>query len=206
MRVLLAIALALGIPAQHHTSAGTKAARASLLVLKDLGKGWTAAAATRQQGVPLTCSGHSPSAKGIVETGAASSPAFSATQTGPFVQQNTSVYSSTAQANTWWKRTVTPSFVTCAAGTFAALRAKGVKVALVSSGKLSISTALQHTAGYRVVATANGRKLYFDLIVLATGRTITAVTISSFLQPVPARYEQALATLVTRKLEGPGAA
>ena len=122
------------------------------------------------------------------------------------VQQNTSVYASTSQANTWWKRTVTPSFVTCAAGTFAALRAKGVKVALVSSGKLSISTALQHTAGYRVVATANGRKLYFDLIVLATGRTITAVTISSFLQPVPARYEQPLATLVVRKLEGSGAA
>ena len=55
----------------------------------------------------------------------------------------------------------------------------------------------------RVVATANGKKLYFDLIVLGTGRTITAVTISSFLQPVPARYEQALARLVVTKLGGP---
>jgi len=206
MRVLLAIALAVGTPAVHHTSAGTKAAQASLLVLKDLGKGWTAAAAMTQQGVPLTCSGHSPSAKGIVETGAASSPAFSATQAGPFVQQNTSVYASTAQANAWWKRTVTPSFVTCAAGTFAALRGKGVKVALVSQGKLSISTALSHTAGFRIVATANGKKLYFDLVVLGSGRTITAVTISSFLQPVPARYEHALASVVVRKLVGKAAA
>jgi hypothetical protein len=205
VRVLLAIALAAGTPAVHHTSAGNKAAQASLLVLKDLGKGWTAAA-TRQQGAALTCTGHAPSAKGIVETGAASSPAFSATQSGPFVQQNTSVYASTAQASTWWKRTVTPSFVTCAEGTFEALRAKGVKVALVSRGKLSISTALQHTAGYRVVAKANGRKLYFDLIVLGSGRTLTAVTVSSFLQPVPARYEQALATLVARKLGGGGTA
>jgi hypothetical protein len=205
MRVLLAIVLAVGTPAVHHTSAGTKAAQESLLVLKDLGKGWTAAPAAAQQGVALTCRGHSPSAKGIVETGAASSPAFSATQAGPFVQQNTSVYASTAQANTWWKRTVTASFVTCAADTFAALRAKGVKVALVSQGKLSISTALSHSTGYRVVATANGRKLYFDLIVLGTGRTITAVTISSFLQPVPARYEQALARLIVTNLGGPAA-
>ena len=206
MRVLLAIVLAAGTPAVHHTSAGTKAAQVSLLVIKDLGKGWTPAPPPRQQGVALTCTGHSPSAKGIVETGAASSPAFSATQSGPFVQQNTSVYASTAQANTWWRRTVTPSFVTCAEGTFAALRSRGVKVALVSRGKLAISTPLAHTAGYRVVATANGRKLYFDVIILGTGRTITAVTISSFLQPVPARYEQALATLVVSKLKGTGAA
>jgi hypothetical protein len=206
MRLLLAIALAAGTPVVHHTSAGTNAAQASLLALKDLGKGWTATPPTAQQGVPLTCSGHSPSARGMVETGAASSPAFSAAQTGPFVQQNTSVYASTVQANTWWKRTVTPSLVTCAAGTFAALRAKGVKVALVSQGKLSISTALPHSTGYRVVATANGKKLYFDLIVLGTGRTITAVTISSFLQPVPAKYEQALATLIARKVSGTGTA
>jgi hypothetical protein len=205
MRVLLAIALVAGTPALHHTSAGTRAAQASLLVLKDLGKGWTAAPQAAQQGVPLTCRGHSPTAKGIVETGAASSPAFSASQAGPFVQQNTSVYGSTAQADAWWKRTVTPSFVACAAGTFDALRAKGVKVALVSQGKLSISTALPHTAGYRVVATANGKKLYFDLLVLATGRTITAVTISSFLQPVPAKYEQALARVVVGKVGGPAA-
>jgi hypothetical protein len=205
MRVLLAIALAAGTPALHHTGTGTKAAQASLLALKDFGKGWTAAPPAAQQGVPLTCRGHSPTAKGIVETGAASSPAFSASQAGPFVQQNTSVYASTAQADTWWKRTVTPSFVTCAAGTFDALRAKGVKVALVARGKLSISTALPHTAGYRVVATANGKKLYFDLIVLATGRTITAVTISSFLQPVPAKYEQALARVVVGNVGGPAA-
>ena len=206
LRVLLAIVLAAGTPAVHHTSADTKAAGASLLVLKDLGKGWTAVPAVKQEGAALTCAGHSPSAKGIVETGAASSPAFSATQAGPFVQQNTSVYRSAAEANTWWRRTVTPSFVTCAEGTFAALRARGVKVSLVSRGTLSIATALPHTAGYRVVATANGRKLYFDLILLGSGRTITAVTISSFLQSVPARYEQALATVIARKIGGSGTA
>jgi hypothetical protein len=205
MRVLLATLLAAGMPAVHHTSAGTRAAQASLLKLADLGMGWTAAAVTRQQGIPLTCTGHDPSAKGIVETGAASSPAFSVAQTGPFVQQNTSVFAAAGQANTWWRRAVTPSLVRCAAGTFAALRARGVKVSVVSQGTLPMSTALPHTAAYRVVAKANGKKLYFDLIVLGAGRTISGVTVSSFIQPVPARYERSLAVVIARKLGGPAA-
>src|SRR5256885_16490467 len=81
MRVLLAIVLAAGTPAVHHTSAGTRAAQASLLKLADLGKGWTAAAVTRQQGAPPTCTGHDPRAQGIVEARAASSPAVTAAQT-----------------------------------------------------------------------------------------------------------------------------
>jgi hypothetical protein len=204
-RLLLAALLAVGTPAVHHTKAGAAAAKATLLAQKDLGKGWTATAATAQQGVPLTCSGHSPSAGGIVETGAASSPAFSATQAGPFVQQNTSVYASAAEAATWWKRAVTPALESCATQTFQALRAKGIKVSHIAKGKLAISTALGHTASYRVTATASGKKLYFDLIVLGNGNTITAVTISSFIQPVPPKYETALATLLVRKLGGPAA-
>jgi hypothetical protein len=80
-----------------------------------------------------------------------------------------------------------------------------VKVSVVSQGTLPMSTALPHTAAFRVVAKANGKKLYFDLIVLGTGRTITGVTVSSFVQPVPARYERALAVVVARKLGGPAA-
>src|SRR5438105_5031204 len=108
MRVLLAIALAAGTPAMHHTSAGAKAARAPLLKASDLGKGWMSTAAA-QQGVRFSCPGHTPNAKGIVETGAASTPAFSGSQAGPFVQQNVSVYATTGMANTWWQRAVTPS-------------------------------------------------------------------------------------------------
>ena len=205
MRVLLAIVLAAGAPAVHHTAEGTKGARSSLLSVRDLGKGWTASAPTSQRGVELSCAGHEPSARGIVERGAASSPSFSASQAGPFVQQTTSVYASTAQVNAWWRRAVTPSLVACAAGTIEALRARGVKVTAATQAKLRISTALPHTASYRVVATANGKKLYFDLIVLGSGDTISAITISSFVQPVPARVETALARIVVAKLGGPAA-
>jgi hypothetical protein len=204
MRILLAIALAAGTPVAHHTSAGTKAARAALLTAADFGKGWTSAP-SGQRGVVLSCRGHSPSAKGIVETGAAASPAFSAAQTGPFVEQNASVYATTSQASTWWRRAVTPSLSTCAAGDLAALAAKGVKVTLTSAGKLPITTSAAHTAAFRIVATANGKKLYLDVVVLGAGATITDVTISSFIAPLPAKTEQALATLVARKLGGPSA-
>jgi hypothetical protein len=206
VRVLLAILLAAGTPAAHHTSAGTKAAQAALLRLADFGKGWTSAAATSQQGVRFSCRGHAPNAKGIVETGAASSPAFSAAATGPFVQQNVSVYATPAQANAWWGRAVTPSLATCVAETFAALAARGIKVSVLSKGTLALSTGLRRTAAYRVVASASGRKIYFDVIVLGAGRTITDLIVSSFLQPLPGKVERALATLVVAKLAGKGAA
>jgi hypothetical protein len=204
MRVLLAIALAAGTPVAHHTAAGTNAAKAVLLTKAELGKGWSGAA-TPQQGVRLSCAGHAPSAKGIVEVGAASSPAFAAAATGPFVQQNTSVYATASQANRWWRRGVTPSLVVCVAQTFQALAARGVKVKVTSASKLPFTTPLDHTAAYRVAATANGNKLFFDVIVLGSGRTITAVSISSFLRPVSANDERALATVIVRKLGGPSA-
>jgi hypothetical protein len=204
LRVLLAILLAAGTPAAHHTTAGTKAARDSLLTAADFGRGWRGAKAA-QRGLLVSCPGHAPSAKGIIETGAAASPTFSAAQTGPFVQQNTSVYATAAQANTWWSRAVTPSLVTCVARDLAALAARGVKVKLDSAGKLAVTTTAAHTAGYRVVATANGKKLYMDVIVIGSGATITDVTISAFIAPVPAKTEQALAKVVARKLGGPSA-
>ena len=204
MRFLLAIALVVAAPVAHHTSAGMQTARAALLTARDFGKGWTSVP-SGQRGVVLSCRGHTPSAKGIVETGAAAAPAFSAAQTGPFVEQNASVYATAAQASTWWRRAVTPSLSTCAVGDLAALAAKGVKVTLVSAGKLPITTSAAHTAAFRIAATANGKKLYLDVIVLGAGATITDVTISSFITPVPAKTEQALAAVVARKLGGASA-
>jgi hypothetical protein len=204
VRVLLAIVLAAGAPAVHHTTAGTHTAKAALLTAADLGKGWAATAST-QEGVHLSCTGHNPSAKGIVEAGVASSPAFAASQAGPFVQQNVSVFASKSQADAWWRRAVTPSLVACFSGTIDALAARGVKISAVSRAKLPFPATLPHTAAYRVAATANGKKLYFDVVLLGSGRTITNLTVSSFLQPVPAKYERALAALIVRKLGGPAA-
>jgi hypothetical protein len=84
-------------------------------------------------------------------------------------------------------------------------------VAITSQGKLPFSSPLAHTAAYRVVGTLDSGKNkvvnYFDVIVLGKGRSITAITISSFKTAPPASFEKGLATIVASRLAGgPGAA
>ena len=211
MRVLLAALLASGAaagPAMKHTSADTRTAQASLLKSSDFAKTWSGTTSP-QNGVALSCSGHSVNGAGIVETGAAASPNFSDGTTGPFVNQNTSVYATSAEANTYWHRAVTPGLVTCVAQTLEALRSRGITVTITSQGKHPLSTSLAHTTAYRVVASVGKNKLkyYLDVVVLGEGRAVTSLTIVSIQMPFSAKVESALAILVAARLSGgPGAA
>jgi hypothetical protein len=208
---LLAALLAAGAtagPAMRHTSAGTRTAQASLLKSSDFTKGWSGTASP-QNGVALSCSGHSVNGAGVVETGAAASPNFSDGSKGPFVNQSTSVYATSAEANTYWQRAVTPGLVTCVAQTLEALRSRGITVTITSQGKRPLSTSLVHTAAYRVVATVGKNKLvyYLDVVVLGEGKAVTSLTIVSIETPTSAKVESALASLVASRLSGgPGAA
>jgi hypothetical protein len=207
MRVLLAIVFAAVTPAMKNTTVDTATARASLVKVTDFGKGW-AGKASPQQGVGLSCTGFNPSGQGIVETGAAASENIAFGTTGPFVSQNTSVYGSTTQADTYWQRAVTPRLVTCVSAVLRGLSTRGISVAITAQGKLPFSTTLPHTAAYRAVATVGKNKLtyYTDVIVLGKGRAITALTIISIEVPPPAKIEKALATIIVSRLTGPGAA
>jgi hypothetical protein len=202
--VLLAVLLAAAGPAVHHGAADTRLARASLLTAAELGKGWTGKPGP-QQGVTLACRGYGPSGAGVVETGAAASPSLSFGTTGPFLSQQTSVYATAAQASAYWRRAVRPGLLACLRENVEALRAKGVKVTILSQRKLARSTALAHTAAFRVTARANRLTLYFDVLLLGNGRTITSLALSSFQQAPPAAVEETLARLVVRKLGGPAA-
>jgi hypothetical protein len=204
---LLAALLAAAAPAMKHTTAGTNAARASLLKVADFGSGWTGKASP-QTGLVLSCSGHSVSGAGIVETGAAAAPTISSKVPGTFVSQSTSVYATAAEANTYWRRGVTPGLVTCAAQTLEALRSRGIKVTITSQGSRLLTSALAHKAAYRVVATVGPNKLtyYLDVVVLGSGKTITALTITSIETPTSAKAENALAAIIASRLEGPSAA
>jgi hypothetical protein len=205
-----AAALAATAPAKKHTKAGNSAAKSSLITVKDLGKGWTAGS-TGTPGLQLSCSGHRPNAKGIVERGVAGSPSFSSSQVGPFLSQTTSVYGSAKQAATVWKRAVTPGLIACVAQTVEAIRAQGVDVAITSKGNLPLSKVTSMTAGYRVVATLSSpkvkykRKLYFDVVLVGQGSTLSEITFSSFESPVPAKVEHALALLVAHHISIPTA-
>jgi hypothetical protein len=206
MRILLAVLLVAAGPALKHTSAGNQLARSSLVTAKNLGKGWSGTAGP-QQGARFTCTGFAPSGSGIVETGAASSPDFSY-GTGPTliqVLQKASVYATTAQANTYWKRAVTPKLVTCAAQTIEAVSAQGVKVTVTKQEMIPFTTTIPHAALYRVAAKLNKVTAYLDVLVLANGRTITEVTITSFTTAPPAQFEQIIAHDVIGNMGGPAA-
>ena len=194
-------------PAAKHTNAGTSGAKASLLTLEDLGSGWQAG----QSGTPglhLSCKGWTPSGAGIVETGAAGTPAFAGGQLGPFLSQTTSVYESSREAASYWKRAVRPGLITCVTQTVEAIARSGVKVKITKRGSLTVpKTAAQLVAGYRVVASLTSKKagthpLYFDVLLLGKGKTLTEIALSSFVSPIPAKVESALATLVSHRLGG----
>ncbi len=204
MRVLLAIAAAAALPAVHHTRAGTAAAQAALLRASDLGKGWSGKASV-QRGVRLACPGYAPSGAGIVEVGGAASPDFSYGTTGPFVSQETSVYATAAEARTYWARAVRPGLLACVAQNVEALAAKGAKVAITRRETLPFSSSAPRAAAYRVVARVNRLTLYFDVILLGSGRAIAAIAVSSFEQAPPAAFEQILAHDLAARL-GPQAA
>ena len=212
--VLLAAAVLAGpaagaAPSAQHTATGTTAAKASLLTLSDLGKGWQAGT-TGTPGLHLSCKGWTPSGSGIVETGAAGSPSFAATQVGPFLSQTTSVYASPKQASTYWDRAVQPGLVACVVQTVAALEARGIHVDVVSKGALPVTKASNLTAGYRVVATLTSpgktpRKLYFDVVLVGRGNTLSELSMTSFVAPVPAKVEAALARVVASRIGRPTA-
>lgn len=206
---VLATPAAAAAPAAQHTKAGTVAAKASLLTNADLGKAWTAGA-TGTPGLHLACSGWSPSGQGIVETGAAGTPSFANTQVGPFIQQTTSVYGSPKQASTYWARAVQPGLVACVVQTVKAVEAQGIKVKVLSKGSLPVSRVSSLIAGYRVVAnlTSPGktpRKLYFDVVLVGKGNTLSELSMTSFVSPIPAKVENALAQVVASRIGSPTA-
>jgi hypothetical protein len=210
--VLVASAAAASGPKVALTSGGNAAAKATLITLSDLGKGWTSKPA-QTGGLQVACSGYQPSFKGIVETGAAGSPAFSAGTVGPFFSQITSVYGSAHQASTLWSRAIRAGLIACVADSVKAIgtAGQGVKVKITSQQPLTIQKATSLESAYRVIATLTSAKVkykrtvYFDVVVVAKGTTITELTFSSFQAPVPAKVEAALGALAAHRIGLPTA-
>lgn len=212
MRVLLTFLAAAALvgsaaaagPSQHRTAAGNARAKASLLTAASLGKGWTASKPA-SGGLQLSCSGWAPSGSGIVETGGASLPSLS--QSGVIIGQMTSVYASARQADTLWRRAVKPGLVRCVREALEAVSSvpnEKITVKILSQGPLTITKVGPYTAAYRVVAdlTSTQRKLktYFDVILVGRAATLSEITVSSFVDPVPAEVEYAFAKIVYRKI------
>jgi hypothetical protein len=208
---LVATAAAAG-PSMQTTTAGTAAAKASLITLADLGKGW-AAKPPAGTGIALACKGFEPSAKGIVEIGAAGTESFQASTIGPFVSQTSGVFKTAAQATKLWDRAAQPGLIACIVQNVDAIAAagQGVKVKIVNKGALTIKKATTRETAYRVTATLTSAKvnykrtLYFDVVLVAQGSTVSELTFSSLQGPVPAKVEAALGALVAHRVGLPTA-
>jgi hypothetical protein len=192
-------------PKAVHTSDGTKMAKASLVGVSDLGRGWTSERSTSPvTGINFSCTGFAPKQNDLVEIGTATSPNFKGSDIGPFLVQKTSVYENARTVKALWNRAVRPKLVECVAQSLAGLRDRGVEVTINSKESLPIGAYAQRSAGYRVVATLRTSKqrlkTYFDVVLLASNRAITELTISQLQKAPPLKWEQALAKIVARKL------
>ena len=195
-------------PRAQHTSGGTNLAQASLLRLADFGKSWTETASGTPRGLNLSCSAFLPRQNDLVEIGAASSSNFKGSPVGPFVFQQTSVYDTPKAAATLWQRAVKPRLVECVAQSLQALTSKGVTVSITSRTTVPLGALANRSATYRVIATLTTKKqrlkTYFDVVLLASKRTITEITISQFQKPPPVKWELALAKIAARRIGAGG--
>ena len=76
-----------------------------------------------------------------------------------------------------------------------------VKVKITRQGALTLTKPTPLTSAFRVVATLGATQtLYFDVILVGSGKTLAEITLSSFRAAIPAKVEAALAALVARRI------
>lgn len=178
------------------------AARHELLRRSDLGRGWTSTPAPKA--VPgLTCPAFTPALSGVVQTGAAISPTFQATSTGPFASQTAYMYANASEAQTVWREVARPHLLTCVAASLVR-SARGAHFAVTSKRVLTLPGLPVHAIGYRVAGTASVPNqtvnVYLDVLLLGAGTTVTELSVSRFLQPPSRGFELRLARIVAGRV------
>jgi hypothetical protein len=219
IRIALCVALAALVPAgalaatapgpkRAHTKADTALAQRALLRQSDLSKGWTSVPAQSKPSA-LTCASFQPKQSDLVETGAAA-VGFRGSAAGPFVAQSAWVYKTDAQAQAFWKRVVGKGLLRCLVQSITGGSTKDVTLTVQKSGELAVPKLAPRTTAFRVVGTAKtagqSTKTYYDMFVLASGRTVTQVSFAQFGAAIPSAAELVLARAAATRLGVPGAA
>ena len=194
---------AAGAVAIHSTPAGTALARRALLVRADLGRGWIGTAAPKK--VPdLTCPQFSPVLAGVVQIGAAISPTFQRSATGPFASQTAYTYASRTEAAAVWQAVARPRLLRCVSESLTRGSSDGVHFAVTGKRLLALPSLSVRAAGYRVTGTASVPSqtvnVYLDVLLLGEGDTVTELSISSFFQPASRALELRLARTVAGRI------
>lgn len=163
---------------------------------RDLGSEWSSTPAARKVPEP-TCPAFDPMLAGVVETGAASTPTFQKTASGPFVSETSYVYATSAQEASTWHKLATHGFLRCVATSLAQGAGQGVSFKVTGRHRLSLPKLAASAAAYRVSGTASqpGQSVgvYLDVILLGRGRAISELSFSSIQQPLSRKFELRLA-------------
>lgn len=203
MAVLAAPPVAGAAITHHDTPAGDAVARAALLRRGDVGKGWGSAPGPRKV-PPLACPRFSPPVHGVTEEGDAVSPTFRQSSSGPFLTQDAYVYGTAAQRATVWRALARPRYLRCVAASVTGGSGHGVRFAVTGKRLLSLPRLGVAAAGYRVRGTATTQgvstDVFLDVLLLGSGRTITAISLSTFEQPVARALELRLARTAAGRL------
>jgi hypothetical protein len=190
-------------PKTTHTTAGTAAAERALIGTSDLGPGWVAGtAATSDES--LSCGGTSSAVAGVVEIGAAASPTFRESESGPFVSQAAFVYGSDSEADALWEHVAGAKVLACLAKSVAGGGAKGISFTVLRHQELSRPTGDARSSAYRVIVQAKTKAqkvtAYVDMLLLGRGDAVTALSFASFSQPVDTALELSLARVAAGRL------
>lgn len=185
---------------------GSQLANHALLTRAQLGSGWSVNSSPPRSVPPLRCGAFHPGTKGITRAGAAASPTYQQSASGPFVSQVAYAYASATQAQQVWGKVVRPALVRCVASALAQSSGSGVHFKVTGRKLLALPKQSVNVAGYRASGTATQSAqsidVYLDMIVLGHGSVITAVSISSFQQPAGRALELRLARAAARRLPG----
>jgi hypothetical protein len=133
----------------------------------------------------------------LTVTGQASSPGFTATT--EVVVSRSYVYESVGDANASWSRGTSAAGQACLRG-YLRSHIRGTSVRLVSFRKLPFPNVARRSVAYRVVASREGVRAYFDLVALQHGRAQVSIVYGALLEAPPASEERRLAKLVARRM------
>jgi hypothetical protein len=199
---------AIAVSTARSTAAGRALARSVLLQVGDFGNGWSSAAPPRKV-PPLTCKTARSTHRSPRQIGAAVSPIFGASSSGPFVAQVVYAYASRSARAASWRAQVSPHLAHCAATSVNAGGGSGISLAITGVRPLKFSKMGTELAAYRAEGTASAAfqslKVFLDVIVLGSRRVITAISVSSLREPVSANLERQLVKVTASRILKSGA-
>jgi hypothetical protein len=134
----------------------------------------------------------------LTVTGDAESPDFELQTV--FLSSTAQVYETAADANASWRRGTSAAGEKCIGDVFRREFAKqGIRV--LGFRRLAFPRLAQRSVAYRLIAGAQGVRVYFDVVVLQQSRAHAAVLLGSVLTPLPKAEEIRLARIVEGRMK-----